>query len=68
MVSSTFLSVITAKLPSLYFLRRNDLITFDIPYTNKKKSEQKFFFRASKYGNFIQEKTSMDITTNPIQF
>ena len=56
---------ITAKLP-IYSLRRNDFITFDIPYTNK-KSEQNFF-RASKYANFIQEKTSMDITTNPIQF
>ena len=59
---------ITVKLPALYSLRRNDLINFDIPYTNKKKSEQNFFFRASKYANFIQEKTSMDITTNPIQF
>ena len=59
---------ITAKLPSIYSLRRNDLITFDNPYTNKKKSEQNFFFRASKYANFIQEKTSVDITTNPIQF
>ena len=58
---------ITAKLPSIYSLRSNDSITFDIPYTNKKKSEHNFF-RASKYANFIQEKTSMDITTNPIQF
>ena len=58
---------ITAKLPSLSSLRRNDLITFDIPYTNKKKGEQNFF-RPSKYANFIQKKTSMDITTNPIHF
>ena len=52
----------TAKLPSTYSLRLNDLITFDIPYTNKKKSEHNFFFRASKYANFIQEKTLMEIT------
>ena len=45
---------ITAKLPSIYSLWRNDLITFDIPYTNKEKSGQNFFFRASKYANFIQ--------------
>ena len=57
---------ITAKL-FIYSLRRNDLISFDIPYTNKKKSEQNFF-RASKHADFIQEKTSMDITTNPIHF
>ena len=35
---------VTAKLPSIYSLRCNDLITFDIQYTNKKKSEQNFFF------------------------
>ena len=59
---------ITANLPSIYSLRRNDLITFDLPFTNKKKSEQNFFFLERKYANFIEEKTSMDITTNPIQF
>ena len=47
---------ITANLPSIYSLRRNDLITFDIPYTNKKKSEQNFFFRASKYANLFKKR------------
>ena len=47
---------ITMKLPAPYCLRRNDLITFDIPLTKKKKSEQNFFFRASKYANFSMKR------------